>query len=85
MKEDNKIYLDTPAIIQEKLSDNQNNDMILYSIDAYSGNITSIQLPTKIKYKRFTQMFDYRLIDTSGNIFDVKDRTAYSFPLQSYK
>lgn len=85
MKENNQIYLDTPAIIEEKLTNNQNDNMVLYSIDAYSGNITSIQLPAKIKYKKFTQMFDYKLIDTSGNIFDIKNRAAFSFPLQSYK
>ena len=85
MKDDNKIYLDTPAIIQEKLSDIKNDDMVLYSIDAYSGNINTITLPAKIKYKKFTKMFDYRIIDASGNIFDIKTRNAYSFPLQSYK
>ena len=85
MKDDNKIYLDTPAIIQEKLSDIKNDDMVLYSIDAYSGNINAIPLPAKIKYKKFTKMFDYKIIDASGNIFDVKTRNAYSFPLQSYK
>lgn len=85
MKDNNRIYLDTPAIIQEKLSDIKNDDMVLYSIDAYSGNINTIQLPAKIKYKKFTQMFDYKLIDTSGNIFDIKTRAAYTFPLQSYK
>ena len=85
LKENNKIYLDTPAIIQEKLSDIQNDDMVLYAIDAYSGNITTTQLPAKIKYKKFTKMSDYKLIDTAGNIFDIKTRSAYSFPLQSYK
>ncbi|MEI0602830.1 hypothetical protein R4K55_01295 [Brachyspira alvinipulli] len=85
MKDDNKIYLDTPAIIQEKLSDIKNDDMVLYSIDAYSGNINAIPLPAKIKYKKFTKMFDYRIIDASGNIFDIKTRNAYSFPIQSYK
>ena len=85
LKEDNKIYLDTPAIIQEKLSNSQIDAMVLYRIDSYSGNIESIQLPAKIKYKKFTHMFDYRLIDTTGNIFDIKDRTAYSFPLKIHR
>ncbi|MCZ9938553.1 hypothetical protein [Brachyspira hyodysenteriae] len=85
LKEDNKVYLDTPAIIQEKMSNNQIDAMVLYRIDAYSGNIETIQLPSKIKYKRFTHMFDYKLIDAAGNIFDLKDRTAYSFPLNTHR
>ncbi len=85
LKDDNKVYLDTPAIIQEKMSNNQIDSMILYRIDAYSGNIESIQLPAKIKYKKFTRMFDYKFIDTAGNIFDVRDRTAYSFPINAHK
>ncbi|MCZ9839347.1 hypothetical protein OFR22_08395 [Brachyspira hyodysenteriae] len=85
LKEDNKVYLDTPAIIQEKMSNNQIDAMVLYRIDAYSGNIETIQLPSKIKYKRFTHMFDSKLIDAAGNIFDLKDRTAYSFPLNTHR
>ncbi|WP_300367636.1 hypothetical protein [Brachyspira sp.] len=85
LKNDNKVYLDTPAIVEEKMSNNQVDSMILYRIDAYSGNIETIQLPAKIKYKKFTHMFDYKLIDTAGNIFDVKDRTAYSFPISTHR
>ncbi|PTY40883.1 hypothetical protein [Brachyspira hampsonii] len=85
LKEDNKVYLDTPAIIQEKMSDNKIDTMVLYRIDAYSGNIESVQLPAKIKYKKFTHMFDYKLIDAAGNIFDVRDRTAYSFPINTHR
>lgn len=85
LKEDNKVYLDTPAIIQEKMSNTQIDSMVLYRIDAYSGNIEAIQLPSKIKYKKFTHMFDYKIIDASGNIFDLKDRTAYSFPIKTYR
>ncbi|WP_300716383.1 hypothetical protein [uncultured Brachyspira sp.] len=85
LKEDNKVYLDTPAIIQEKMSNNQIDTMVLYRIDGYSGNIEALQLPSKIKYKKFTRMFDYKFIDTAGNIFDIKDRTAYSFPINTYR
>ena len=85
LKEDNKVYLDTPAIIQEKLSNTQIESMVLYRIDSYSGNIETIQLPAKIKYKKFTHMFDYKIIDTAGNIFDIRDRTAYSFPIRAHR
>lgn len=85
LDEYNKVYLDTPASIQEKLFNERIDTMILYGIDAYSGNIETIQLPAKIKYKKFTNMFDYKLIDASGNIFDLKNRTAYSFPLNTHK
>ena len=85
LKEDKKVYLDTPAIIQEKMSNAQVDSMVLYRIDSYSGNIEAIQLPAKIKYKKFTHMYDYKIIDTAGNIFDIKDRTAYAFPIRAHR
>ena len=86
MESDNKIYLDYPMVVQEKISKvNDNNIMFLYRIETELGNTEYIQLPNNIKYKKFTPMSDYKIIDTAGNISDLRNKTTSNFPLNIYR
>ena len=82
---DRKIYLDTPALVKESEDEKIISSMVLFRIDEDSGNLEYLVLPSDIKFKRFTPMFGYKIIDTAGNVFDVRTNKLQSFPLKLYR
>ncbi|WP_297286185.1 hypothetical protein [uncultured Brachyspira sp.] len=84
---DKKIYFDNPAISKDNMENDKNpkESMILYRIDIDTGNIEYLLLPVNIKYKRFTTMFGSKIIDTTGNILDIRSGKTLTFPLKLYK
>ena len=82
---DKKIYLDTPALVKESSDEEIISSMVLFRIDEDSGNLEYLILPNNIKFKKFTTMFGYKIIDTAGNVFDVRTNKLQSFPLKLYR
>lgn len=82
---DRKIYLDTPAYIKESSDVDIIYSMVLFRIDEDSGNLEHLILPSDIKFKRFTTMFGSKIIDASGNVFDVRSNKLQLFPLKLYR
>ena len=84
---DKKIYFDNPAISKDNMENDKNlkESMILYRIDIDTGNIEYLLLPVNIQYKRFTTMFGTKIIDTTGNILDIRSGKTLTFPLKLYK
>lgn len=82
---DKKIYLDTPALVKESSDEEIISNMVLFRIDEDSGNLEYLILPNNIKFKKFTTMFGYKIIDTAGNVFDVRTNKLQSFPLKLYR
>lgn len=82
---DRKIYLDTPALIKESSVSEIISSTVLFRIDEDSGNLEYLVLPKDIKFKRFTTMFGSKIIDSSGNVFDVRNNKLQLFPLKLYR
>lgn len=82
---DRKIYLDTPAHVRESSDAEIIASTVLFRIDEDSGNLEYLVLPNDIKFKRFTTMFGSKIIDSSGNVFDVRTNKLQSFPLKLYR
>ena len=82
---DRKIYLDTPAYVRESSDSEIVSSTVLFRIDEGSGNLEYLVLPSDIKFKRFTTMFGYKIIDASGNVFDVRNNKLQHFPLKLYR
>ena len=82
---DRKIYLDTPAHVRESSDAEIISSTVLFRIDEDSGNLEYLVLPSDIKFKRFTTMFGYKIIDASGNVFDVRNNKLQHFPLKLYR
>ena len=82
---DRKIYLDTPAHVRESSDSEIVSSTVLFRIDEGSGNLEYLVLPSDIKFKRFTTMFGYKIIDASGNVFDVRNNKLQHFPLKLYR
>lgn len=78
------LYFDTPLNINNKF-ESKESDTILYGLDIYNGSLLSISLPKDIQYKRFTPISDTKIIDSSGNIYDLKTKEETSFPLKQYR
>ncbi|TKZ31558.1 hypothetical protein [Brachyspira catarrhinii] len=82
---DRKIYLDTPALVKESSDSEIISNTVLFRIDEDSGNLEYLVLPSDIKFKRFTTMFGSKIIDASGNVFDVRNNKLQHFPLKLYR
>ena len=82
---DRKIYLDTPALVKESSDSEIVSSTVLFRIDEDSGNLEYLLLPSGIKFKKFTTMFGYKIIDASGNVFDVRNNKLQQFPLKLYR
>ena len=82
---DRKIYLDIPALVRESSEEKIISSMVLFRVDEDSGNLEYLVLPSDIKFKKFTTMFGYKIIDTAGNVFDVRTNKLQSFPLKLYR
>ncbi len=82
---DRKIYLDTPALVKESSISEIISSTVLFRIDEDSGNLEYLVLPNGIKFKRFTPMFGSKIIDSSGNVFDVRNNKLQLFPLKLYR
>lgn len=82
---DRKIYLDTPALVKESSISEIISSTVLFRIDEDSGSLEYLVLPNGIKFKRFTPMFGSKIIDSSGNVFDVRNNKLQLFPLKLYR
>ena len=76
---DKKIYFDTPAV-------NQNSkNMVLFRIDEDNGSLEHINLPLGVEYRKFTPMFENKIIDMAGNIIDIRNEKTSLFNINSFK
>lgn len=76
---DKKIYFDTPAV-------NQNSkNMVLFRIDEDNGSLEHINLPFGVEYRKFTPMFENKIIDMAGNIIDIRNEKTSLFNINSFK
>lgn len=82
---DRKIYLDTPALVKESSVSDIISSTVLFRVDEDSGSLEYLVLPNDVKFKRFTTMFGSKIIDSSGNVFDVRNSKLQLFPLKLYR